>query len=262
VVVVVIVVAVLVVVGLNSTSSGPPREPFPAAAQAKLTNIPVPTLVEATADKNLSLYYPQAATGGHLTSAGKPEMLFIGAEYCPICATQRWVMLVALSHFGTFTNLSKTHSALSDGDIPTLSFYGSHFTSPYLTFTPVETYTNQPSGGYYKPLQTPSAEQVSLWKANESGGSEAFPFVDIGGVWALTSSQFSDTILEGHSFDSIVNSIGSNENTIGVNVNASAAILTKAICDVTNQQPGSVCKAVAGVMIGSNSSSGQSSPAG
>ena len=90
-------------------------------------------------------------------------MLYIGAEFCPICATERWPMLVALSHFGTFSNVSQTHSAVSDGDIPTLSFYGSTYTSPYLTFTPVETTTNQPSGNYYKTLETPtSAEMASV----------------------------------------------------------------------------------------------------
>jgi hypothetical protein len=223
----------------------------------------VSTLVEATADKNLSLVAPQPAAGNaRLTAAGKPEVLFVGAEYCPICATERWAMLVALSHFGTFSNVSKTHSAVRDGNIPTLSFYNSKFTSPYLTFTPVETTTNQPSGTYYKTLQTPTPEQVALWKANEQGGQEAFPFIDIGGKWVLVSSQFSDTILQGHSFDTIANSIGSNENTIGRNVSASAAVLIRAICDATGQQPAATCKAVASVPMGTSSSSGQSSPAG
>jgi hypothetical protein len=266
--VVVVVVAVFVVVKVaGGGSSGPPREPIPADQMAHLTSVPISTLVEGTADKNLSLTPPQAGAGGaRLTAAGKPEMLFIGAEFCPICATERWVMLVALSHFGTFANVSKTHSAVRDGNIATVSFYNSTFTSPYLTFTPVETTTNQPQGNYYKTLQTPTPEQVALWKANEQGGQEAFPFIDIGGKWVLVSSQFSDTLLQGKSFDTIVNSIGSNENTIGVNVSASAAVMTKAICDVTNQQPAATCKAVAGVPMGtsssSSSSSGQSTPAG
>src|SRR5260370_29484940 len=34
---------------------------------------------------------------------GKPEFLYIGAEYCPFCAAQRWAMVVALSRFGTFS---------------------------------------------------------------------------------------------------------------------------------------------------------------
>ena len=102
-------------------------------------------------------------------------MLYIGAEFCPICATQRWPMTVALSHFGTFSNLQQTHSAVSDGNIPTLSYYGSTFTSPYLTFTPVETTTNQPSGNYYQTLETPTAAQNALWQANSPDGQADLP---------------------------------------------------------------------------------------
>ena len=78
---------------------------------------------------------------------------------------------------------------------------------------------------------------------------------------ARISAQFDDTTLEGHSFSDIASSIGSNENTIGVNVDASAAYLTKAICSMTGQKPAATCAAVAALKFGSNSSSGTSSPA-
>jgi hypothetical protein len=32
-------------------------------------------------------------------------MLYIGAEYCPYCAAERWPLVMALSKFGTFSNL-------------------------------------------------------------------------------------------------------------------------------------------------------------
>ena len=151
VVVVVVVVAVLIVAKLaGAGSGGAARQPLPAADAATLTSVPLTTLLAGGAKQSVTWPGPPSTPQPPLTSGGKPEMLYIGAEFCPICATQRWPMVVALSHFGTFSNLSKTHSAVSDGDIPTLSFYGSTFTSPYLTFTPVETTTNQPSGSYYK----------------------------------------------------------------------------------------------------------------
>jgi len=264
VVVVVAVIAVLVVVGLGSNgTSGPPREPAPAAVISKLTSLPLATLVQASADKSLGLNAPQGAggSGAHLISAGKPELLFIGAEFCPVCATERWSMLVALSYFGKFSNVSETHSAVRDGDIPTLSFYGSTYTSPYLVFTPVETTTNQPVGNYYKTLETPTPAEAAIWKADSPSG-EAFPFIDIAGQWLLQTAQYSPTLLEGHSFSDIANSIGSNENTIGVNADASAAVLIKAICAVTGQKPAATCSAVAGVSMGASSSTGTSSPAG
>jgi hypothetical protein len=61
-----------------------------------------------------------------LTSGGKPEMLYIGAEFCPFCGAMRWSMAVALSRFGTFTTpLRGFHSSATDTDpsTPTLTFY-------------------------------------------------------------------------------------------------------------------------------------------
>ena len=260
VVVVVAVVAVFVVVKASGGSSGgAARKPAPVAVVNNLANISMATLVQSTADKSLQLYYPAKAVGGPITSGGKPELLFIGAEFCPICATERWAMVAALSKFGTFSNLQQTHSALDDGDIPTFSFYGSTYTSPYLTFVPVEAETNTS-----KPLQTPTAAENALWKANETAqgqSSEGFPFIDIGGVWALISAQANDTLLTSHSFSNIADSVGDNENTIGVNEDASTASLIKAICDVTGNKPAATCSAVAGLTIPSNTSSGESSPA-
>ena len=64
----------------------------------------------------------------------------MGAEYCPYCAAERWAMAVALSRFGTFSNLRLIHSSSADiyPNTPTLSFYKSSYTSKYVQFTPVE----------------------------------------------------------------------------------------------------------------------------
>jgi Domain of unknown function (DUF929) len=240
-VVVVVVVALVVAKAAGGGSGGAPREPLPAADSAKLQNVPLATLLTAGAKQ--SVIWPAGISQAPLTSNGKPEMLYIGAEFCPICATQRWPMTVALSHFGTFSNLQQTHSAVADGNIPTLSYYGSTFDSPYLAFTPVETTTNQPSGGYYKPLDTPTAAQNALWQANSPNGQETFPFIYIGGKWLLQTSQFPDTTLEGKSFDQILNSVGNNNTSIGSLIDASAAVLIQKICTITGQKPAATCAA-------------------
>ena len=95
---------------------------------------------------------------------GKPVVTYVGAEYCPYCAAERWALAVALSRFGTFTDLSATHSASDDvyPDTQTLSFYGSSYSSPYVDFQPVEEATNQVVNGTYPTLQTPTAAQSTL----------------------------------------------------------------------------------------------------
>ena len=104
---------------------------------------------------------------------GKPLITYIGAEYCPFCAAERWSLAVALSRFGTFSNLSGTHSSDSDvyPDTQTLSFYGSTYTSPYVDFQAVEEATNQPVGGSYQTLQAPTAAQSALMAKYDSRGA-------------------------------------------------------------------------------------------
>ena len=82
-----------------------------------ITGVPASAL--ATVGKGSVLQFNPApiikVTGPALTSNGKPEMLYIGAEYCPYCAAMRWSMAVALSRFGTLsTPLHGIHFAQSD----------------------------------------------------------------------------------------------------------------------------------------------------
>ena len=243
---VVLVIVVLVAVGLSSGgAAAAPRTPVPAATAQALTSVPVGSVVGASSQVG-GLHPATQLTGAALTADHKPQVLYIGAEFCPACAAQRWAMVVALSQFGTFKNLQQTRSAVQDGDIPTLSFYGSTYSSPYLTFTPVETTTNQPQGNYYRPLETPTAAQKALW-TSASGGSLTFPFVDIGGKYLLNTSQVPPTVLEGHSFNEIASSVGNNHTTIGASVDAAAASMVKFLCGITGNQPAATCAAVANV---------------
>ena len=126
-------------------ASPPAGTPIPAATLAKLQSVPISTLTAAPTSGIVTT--PQSANGSSLVAEGKPELLFIGAEFCPHCAAERWPMYIALSKFGTFNpQPGRIHSANDDGDVPTLTFYGTTYSSPYFTFNPVEVYTNKPRG--------------------------------------------------------------------------------------------------------------------
>ena len=108
---VVVIVAVLVVVkvaggggGSGSTvdvPSPPAGTPIPASTLAKLMSVPVSTLNAAPTGGILTT--PQSVNNPALTAEGKPELLYIGAEFCPHCAAERWPVYIALSKFGTFS---------------------------------------------------------------------------------------------------------------------------------------------------------------
>jgi len=245
---VLVLVVVLVVVkisgggdGGNGSSTGvaspPAGTPVPAATMTRLASIPLTTLKAAPTSQVAA---PSSISDKALTEDGKPELLYIGAEFCPICAAERWPLYVALSKFGTFSpEPGRIHSAVRDGDIPTLTFYKTTYTSPYLTFVPEEIETNDPNGDTYTTLQKLTTAQQNIWLAHTS---QTFPFVDFGGKKDLTSAQYDPTTLEGSSFDSIASDVGSNSNSIGASIDASADVLVETICDtLTNHQPANVC---------------------
>jgi hypothetical protein len=108
---------------------------------------------------------PTTITAPALTTGGKPEVLYIGAEYCPYCAAERWAVVVALSRFGAFSGLGETASSPSDvfPNTSTLTFHGASYASNYLTFTGKEIQGNQVVNGKYAPLDTLSSAQQALF---------------------------------------------------------------------------------------------------
>jgi hypothetical protein len=243
---VVVLIAIMACVGLSTRgASAAARTPVPAATSRALQSVPVGILAEASA-KVPGLYPATRLRADALVADNKPELLYIGAEFCPVCAAQRWALVVALSQFGTFKNLQETRSAVRDGNIPTFSFHGATYESPYLTFTPVETTTNQPKGNYYQTLETLTPQQEALWRST-LGGTPSFPFLDLGGKYMINTSQFPTSNLVGQSFDQIANSVGHNDTPIGANIDAAAAALVKYICDLTGHQPAATWRTVANV---------------
>jgi Domain of unknown function (DUF929) len=171
---------------------------------------------------------------------GKPLITYIGAEYCPYCAAERWALAVALSRFGTFSNLSGTHSSDSDvfPDTQTLSFYGSSYTSPYIDFQPVEETTNQAAGDGYQTLQTPTAAQSALVAKYDPQGS--IPFLDIANRYLITGASFSPQVLQGLSRSQIAADLSNPDSAVAQAIDGTANDITAAISAVTGNQPSSV----------------------
>jgi Domain of unknown function (DUF929) len=182
-----------------------------------------------------------------MTANGKPEFLYIGADYCPYCAAERWSAVVALSRFGTWSNLGETTSAAKDvfPNTPTLSFHGAKFTSDVLTFSGVETQTNKQVGGQYEPLDTPNAADQKIFdtynKAPYVSQGGGIPFIDIGGTYVSSGASFSPEILAGKTRAQIAKAIGDPSSKIGKAVLGNANVLAAAICKATGDKPATVC---------------------
>jgi hypothetical protein len=272
--VVAIVVVALVLVKLNSgsgtTSNG--NDGPAGSALARLTsqieNVPgsvtnsvagggVNTKVFISAPTAASLSsaasnvgsYMATVSGPPLTSGGKPEILYLGGEYCPFCAAERWAMVNALSRFGTFTGLKTTHSSSTDvyPNSPTYTFYGSAYTSRYITFTPVEEYTNYRVGhtsnrnAAYQTLQTPTSAQAAV--ASQYNPGSSIPFLDFGNKYVEVGNlaPLGPQLLSGKTWQQVGAAMANPTSALGKAEIGNANYITAAICKLTSNQPASAC---------------------
>jgi len=241
----VLVVAVLIIVkvatGAGAPKSGQTASAASAAVIADVTSVP-PAVLDTVGVGSITAL-PKAITAPALEQGGKPRFLYIGAEYCPYCATERWAVVVALSRFGTFTNLGQTASSPSDvyPSTATLTFHGASYRSAYLAFTGTETESNQVSGTGYAPLDKLSAADQAVFAKYNPGGS--IPFIDIGGKYIVSGASYSPTSLQGKTHSQIAAALSQPSSPIAKGVDGAANIITAAICKTTNSVPSKVCTA-------------------
>jgi hypothetical protein len=266
--VVAIVVVALVLVKLNSgapaaASNGPTGtalsaltkqvEDIPSSVTDKVGSggvqaglfVPTETTTQVSnAASQLGSYFGTVNSSTPLTSGGKPEVLYLGGEYCPYCATQRWAMINALSRFGTFSGLTTTHSSSTDvnPNTPTFTFYKSTYTSKYINFTPVEEYGTTSS----TILQTPTAAEQTLAQTYDpgSGSGSPIPFIDLGNKYVQVGnlSPLSPTLLTGKTWAQVGAAMADpSSSSLGTAEIGNANYMTAAICKLTNNLPATAC---------------------
>lgn len=180
---------------------------------------------------------------------GLPEVLYVGAEWCPFCAAERWALIIALDRFGQFAGLRTGQSASDDVDpnTPTFSYYGSTYTSAVVAFTPVELASSTKVGGQYQPLQTPTPDQTQLVKRFDAppfvpaASAGAIPFVDVANQFVQAGAAFSPQLLDGLTRDQIAGSLSNPHSDLTRAIVGSANVTTAAICLATQNHPADAC---------------------
>ncbi|MDE1762135.1 MAG: DUF929 family protein [Candidatus Micrarchaeota archaeon] len=179
-----------------------------------------------------------------LTQNGKPEVLYIGGEFCPYCAAERWAMIIALSRFGTFSNLHYMTSSESDPvapGTPTFTFRNSTYQSQYISFLPIEEYSNILQNNTYTILQPLNDTIIGIVQNTYPGGG--IPYINFGNKTVIAGSTYAPQILQGMNWTQIVQRIGNANSTVSQSILGSANLLTAQICKATNMTPQSVCGA-------------------
>ena len=250
IVAIVLVLAIFIGIATHSSTGGSNAQPVPVAVLHGVTSVSPSTFAAvATGD----VPNPFIASGNGITtgvtsgypkvpilrdSSGKPIFLYIGAEYCPYCAAERWSMVIALSRFGTFSNLHIISSSSTDvyANTPTFTFYKSTYTSPYIDFQPVETEDRN-----QQPLQSMTSAQSQIFA--KYNASQSFPFIDFGNQYVAVGASYSNNVLYSQNWQTIASGLNSPKSNVTQSVVGTANYITAAICQTTGNKPASVCNA-------------------
>ncbi len=248
---VVAVVVIIIAVAVGSVIANRPA-PAPAAggnagvaALSKLTSIPAATF-DAAAAPTAEQVPAKLAGASAIKVDGKPQVLYIGAEFCPFCAIERWALIAALSRFGSFEGISETTSSSADTlpDTPTFSFLKAKYTSDHVAFSSVETQDREG-----KPLQALEGANAELFKKYNTQGS--IPWISWGGTHATSGATVSGQAFEGKTYDQIITGILDPTSELGKTVLPAANVMTAQLCDQNGGKPTNVCTS-AGVLAASS----------
>jgi hypothetical protein len=215
---------------LSSTVAGILLHPSPSVVQAVGSGSQPGQLVRLPGDTTLK------------DNAGKMSVAYVGAEYCPYCAAERWVIVYALSQFGTFSGLSQIESSSTDQfpNTNTLTFYKSSYSSSVIDFSPAEL---QDRDG--KQLQTPSAQVENIFTTYDrppyTVETQQYPFLFIGGRYVLQNTSYSPALLAGLTWDQIATKLKNPADPVTRAIVGNANILTAAMCVALGDIPASVC---------------------
>jgi thiol-disulfide isomerase/thioredoxin len=164
-------------------------------------------------------------------SSGKPLIFFMGAGFCPYCASERWAIVRALYNFGSWQGLIETTSAEHDEkylSIATLDFSRAKYTSDYVDFIGRET-----AGRNFEPLQELTEKDYEI--IDTFNPDQIIPFLLIDGQFMQVGSGYSPQLLEGMDHAKVMTEIENFASPLG-----------NAIKTETNNITAFICKSIAG----------------
>lgn len=250
VVVVVLIIAVFFAMS-NRTPSGSASigSPVPASILGKVTGVSQSTY-EKVGKGTITNPFKKAQGNPpppvNKAADGRPIILYVGADYCPFCAAERWSLVMALSRFGTFKDLTLMQSSSTDTypNTNTFSFHGSSYTSQYLDFQSVET---QDRTGQKLDSLT-SAQQAIFDKYDAPPYIDAqykgsIPFISVANQYIEISAGFIPDQMQGMTWQEIADKLNDPNSSVTRSIVANANYITAAICQVTDNKPANVCTA-------------------
>ena len=239
-----LLVVLVVTGGAVALLSGGSDSSSSAAAPASASGS-VPTASASTSAASLI----KRVSDESLLDAGKPAIFFMGAHFCPFCASERWAFVKATARFGTWTGLKPLTSRDGvDGfaSLPTYDLTSATFKSSLLSLRHKEVADVEGNN-----LQSLDQFEKGLVNAYNPQGS--IPFVAAGssvGQYTVELA-YSPSLLEGQSFAGLQKAVASNASTpVAKAINGEADAITAMLCKLDGGKPAAVCAAPAITQLG------------
>jgi hypothetical protein len=210
-----------------------------AMATAAFGAVPAGTQQPADA-ASVALAQIRRESGKPLLDGGKPLIFFLGAEWCPFCASERWALVEATSRFGEWNGLGELSSRSGQDFFPSLATYDltrATYTSDYLNVRHTEVATVDG-----EPLQKLGSFEEGLVDEYDTLGSVPFLFASGPPGRYTVELGFSPNLLTGQSFASLRKGVAADAPTPAVEaIGGQADAITALICKLDGRQPASVC---------------------
>ena len=247
-----VVVTFTLITVTKSPSTAPSAPPaMIAAATSSLANIPASTFDSVGVASPAAAVLPltKVANPVALTNKKLPEVLYVGAEFCPYCAAERWALIAALDRFGHFQGIGPMFSAPSPESYPhtpSFTFVNATYSSKYLAFKSYETQTVD-----HKTLQSLSKADEAIFAKYDtytyipSIGSPQYngsiPFIDVAGQFLQGGASYTPGLLNNLTQGQIADGLADPTNPITQAILATANYMTASICATTHGNPSNVC---------------------
>jgi thiol-disulfide isomerase/thioredoxin len=193
-----------------------------------------------SAAASVALGQVRRASGEPLLDGGKPLVFFMGAEWCPFCASERWGLVEATSRFGKWSGLRELRSREGQDYFPALATYDlsqASYTSDYISIRHKEVATVEGD-----PLQKLGSFEEGLVNGYDKLGSVPFLFASAPSGRYTVELPFSPGLLDGQSFASLRKEVAAGAPTPAVEAIAGQAdAITALICKLDGRRPASVC---------------------
>jgi thiol-disulfide isomerase/thioredoxin len=175
-----------------------------------------------------------------MLEGGKPLVFFMGAEWCPFCAAERWALVKATSRFGEWSGLRELLSRSGQDYFPSLPTYdlaGATYRSDYFVLRHKEVATVDGD-----PLQKLGSFEGHLVDDYDKLGGVPFLFAAGTGGRYTVDLGYSPGLLEGQKFGELRHAVATGAPTPAVEaIDSQADAITALICKLDGARPASVC---------------------